>query len=177
MATGRYEKKKKGMKREGEGREGARRHTANRAGRAVKRQAASSNGGVVRLSAACGRRAAQRTLCMLRRAALPHARSSRSTLDSEQCRTLRASLCRPSEQDGTADCRSASTVSAEATLRPAPAPMAVAAPTALARAITAGIECSRVKPSTTAAAKLSPQPTVSQGRVRGGGRVMREGGC
>ena len=49
----------------------------------------------------------------------------------------------------------------EATDPPAPAPIAVAAPTAFARVSSAGMLCLRVYPMTIAAAKLSPQPTVS----------------
>ena len=44
---------------------------------------------------------------------------------------------------------------------PAPSPIAVAAPTAFARVSSAGMLCLRVYPMTIAAAKLSPQPTVS----------------
>ena len=44
---------------------------------------------------------------------------------------------------------------------PAPSPIAVAAPTAFARVSSAGMLCLRVYPMVIAAAKLSPQPTVS----------------
>ena len=54
-----------------------------------------------------------------------------------------------------------STVWADATFVPAPVPIAVAAPTAFARAMVAGMSYPLIYPRTIAAAKLSPQPTVS----------------
>ena len=57
--------------------------------------------------------------------------------------------------------RSRRIVSAEATFLPAPGSVAVAAPTALDSARTGGSGFRCVYPSTMAAAKLSPHPTVS----------------
>ncbi|GIL62880.1 hypothetical protein Vafri_17088, partial [Volvox africanus] len=56
---------------------------------------------------------------------------------------------------------SARTFSSRATLRPAPRPVAVAPPTALASANVTSPGQPEMKPITTAAAKLSPHPTVS----------------
>lgn len=58
-------------------------------------------------------------------------------------------------------CSSAATCRADATLRPAPRPVAVAAPTAFANIMVDATSWLRMYPSTIAAAKESPQPTES----------------